>query len=108
MTNKELESYLAEYLSIAEFNDICPNGLQVEGKEEIEFKGQILKNPDYIEGKTGRNSRHQLAQAFQITAYPPIVFLDEKGDPIVPLPGYKSPQQLELYLKLFLNKSLSN
>ena len=35
MTNKELESYLAEYLSIAEFNDICPNGLQVEGKEEI-------------------------------------------------------------------------
>jgi dinuclear metal center YbgI/SA1388 family protein len=35
MTNKELESYLADYLKIADFNDICPNGLQVEGKEEI-------------------------------------------------------------------------
>lgn len=30
-----LESYLADYLRISEFRDYCPNGLQVEGRQEI-------------------------------------------------------------------------
>ncbi len=35
MLRDELESYLAQFLSIDEFNDYCPNGLQVEGADEI-------------------------------------------------------------------------
>ena len=31
----ELESYLNEYLVVDKIRDYCPNGLQVEGKEEI-------------------------------------------------------------------------
>ncbi len=35
MTRDELTSYLAEYLKTDEFRDLGPNGLQVEGKDEI-------------------------------------------------------------------------
>ncbi|MBT3980747.1 MAG: Nif3-like dinuclear metal center hexameric protein [Bacteriovoracaceae bacterium] len=35
MKRNELESYLAEYLSTGDFKDYCPNGLQIEGHEEI-------------------------------------------------------------------------
>ena len=32
---KEIVSYTHRYLRVSEFSDYCPNGLQVEGKEEI-------------------------------------------------------------------------
>ncbi|HBK70331.1 MAG TPA: thioredoxin family protein, partial [Flavobacteriaceae bacterium] len=31
-----------------------------------------------------------------------IVFLDEKADVIAPIPGYQTPKQIEVYLKLFV------
>ncbi len=93
--NSDVVKYVNENYYAVKFN--------AEGNEVIEYKGQVLKNPNFVPGQTGRNSQHELAQAFQVTAYPTILFLDEKGDPIAPLPGYKTPQQLELYLKLFLN-----
>ncbi len=35
MLRDELESYLMNFLNVEDFNDYCPNGLQVEGKDEI-------------------------------------------------------------------------
>ena len=35
MLRDELESYLRDFLSVEDFTDYCPNGLQVEGKDEI-------------------------------------------------------------------------
>lgn len=35
MQRNELTRYLNEYLDAASFDDYCPNGLQVEGKEEV-------------------------------------------------------------------------
>ncbi|WP_428087913.1 Nif3-like dinuclear metal center hexameric protein [Candidatus Thioglobus sp.] len=35
INNKTLEKYINEYLSISKFDDYCPNGLQIEGKSEI-------------------------------------------------------------------------
>ncbi len=95
--NTDVVAYVNKNYYAVKFN--------AEGNDVIEYKGQVLKNPNFVPGQTGRNSQHELAQAFQITAYPTIMFFDEKGDPIVPLPGYKTPGQLELYLKLFLNDS---
>ena len=37
----------------------------------------------------------------KVNAYPTLVFFDEKGDFITPIKGFQTPQQLELYLKLF-------
>lgn len=80
-----------------------------EGNEGVNYKGQDFINPNYDASKAkSRNAQHQLSQALQITAYPTIVFFDENGDTLVPLPGYKTPQQLELYLKLFLDNDHKN
>ncbi|WP_229781431.1 Nif3-like dinuclear metal center hexameric protein, partial [Shewanella putrefaciens] len=35
MTRTELGQYLADFLRVAAFKDYAPNGLQVEGKNEI-------------------------------------------------------------------------
>ena len=79
-----------------------PVKFNAEGPEEIDFKGQLFKNPQYNpEKKTRRNSPHQLARALKITGYPSLVFFDEEANLIAPIPGYRTPQQLELYLKLF-------
>lgn len=32
---ENLETYLDEYLQVSTIKDYCPNGLQVEGKDEI-------------------------------------------------------------------------
>ena len=36
MQRVELENYLNQYLEVARFRDYCPNGLQVEGRAEIQ------------------------------------------------------------------------
>ena len=72
-----------------------------EGNETIKFKGKTYTNPNYDPAKDrSRNSSHQLSYYLQIRAYPTIVFLDENADLVLPLRGYQSPQQLELFLKL--------
>lgn len=73
-----------------------------EGQSEFSYKGEVYSNPGFNPALgNGRNSQHQFSGALGINAYPSIIFFDEKGDPIVVLPGYKTPQQLELYLKMF-------
>ncbi len=73
-----------------------------EGKEAVVFKGKTYSNPSYNPAKAKRrNSQHQLAGAFGVRSYPTILFLDESANVITPIIGYKAPQQLELYLKMF-------
>lgn len=91
--NADVANYVNENFYAVKFN--------AEGNEKVTYKDQAFGNPNFQPGKTGRNSQHELASAFGIGAYPTILFLDEQGEAIVPLPGYKSPQQLEIYLKLF-------
>ncbi|PIE48260.1 MAG: thioredoxin family protein [Flavobacteriales bacterium] len=72
-----------------------------EGNETIKFKGKTFTNPNYDPAKDlKRNSSHQLSAYFQVRAYPTIIFLDNNADLVLPLRGYQTPQQLELYLKL--------
>ena len=71
-----------------------------EGTEKIKYQDFEYTNPSYDPNRKGRNSQHLFAHAMKINAYPSIVFFDEKGDLIQPLPGYKTPQQLELFLKM--------
>lgn len=83
--------------------------LNAEGNEKITFGGNIFSNPNYDPKKANsRNSSHQLAQYFGVRAYPTILFLDEKSNFIGPVPGYKTPRQLELFLKLFKSDEYKN
>lgn len=71
-----------------------------EGTEEIDYQDFVYTNPNYDPKRKGRNSQHFFAHALKINSYPTIAFFDEKGNVIQALPGYKTPEQLEIFLKM--------
>jgi len=92
--NKDVADYVNKHYYAVKFN--------AEGDESINFKEKTYINPNYDPAKANkRNSVHQLARFFSIRSYPTIVFLGEDAEFLTPVIGYKKPQQLELYLKLF-------
>lgn len=73
-----------------------------EGNDVVKYKDVTYSNPGYkAEMANRRNSVHDLTRKLGVSAYPTIVFFDEKSELIFPLRGYQNPQQLELYLKMF-------
>jgi len=73
-----------------------------EGNETIKYNGKTYTNPGYDASKpNSRNASHELSGYFRIHAYPTILFLDEKAEVIHPLKGYYTPENIEIYLKLF-------
>lgn len=94
--NKDVASYINKHYYAVKFN--------AEGNEKINFKGKEFGNPNYNPAKANkRNSSHELSSYFSIRSYPTLLFLDENAEFLSPVIGYKTPQQLELYLKLFKN-----
>ena len=91
--NADVATYINKNFYAVKFN--------AEGNSNVTFKGNNYTNPDYDATKKGRNSQHQLTSFLGVRAYPTIIYLDEKGGLIAPIPGYQSPTQLEIYLKLF-------
>ena len=84
--------YISEHYYAVKFN--------AEGNEEIAFYDQVFRNPNYDPNRRSRNSTHQFTQFLGIRGYPTMVFFSEDGDPIMPVVGYYTPQQLEPYLKM--------
>ncbi len=91
--NKDVASYINEHYYAVKFN--------AEGNEVINYKDKVFKNPQFDPEKTGRNSVHQFAMAMGVTAYPTMVFFDEKGKMLSPLKGYLTPEKIEIFLKIF-------
>ncbi|WP_406682908.1 thioredoxin fold domain-containing protein [Seonamhaeicola sp. MEBiC1930] len=92
--NKDVANYVNEHYYAVKFN--------AEGNEVVNYEGRTFSNPNYDPALANRrNSAHELSRYFQVQAYPTIVFLDENGKLIFPLRGYKTPAQIELYLKMF-------
>ena len=94
--NKDVADYVNEHYYAVKFN--------AEGDEVINFEGKTFSNPNYNPAMAARrNSPHELSMYYRVQAYPTIVFLGEDTEFLTPVRGYKTPQQLELYLKLFKN-----
>ncbi|WP_136480072.1 thioredoxin family protein [Cognatitamlana onchidii] len=92
--NPDVANYVNKYYYAVKFNG--------EGNELLNYKNKQFGNPNYDPArKNSRNSVHELARYLQVSAYPTIVFMDEKAEVIAPITGYKTPEQLELYLKMF-------
>ncbi len=92
--NADVASYVNENYYAVKFN--------AEGNDKVSFRGKIFSNPNYDPAREfKRNSPHELSLYFRVQAYPTMVFLDENLDVLVPLRGFKTPQELELYLKMF-------
>ncbi len=93
--NKDVAAFINENYYPVKFN--------AEGTEEITYQDYTYTNPNYQEGRKGRNSVHFFADALRIQGYPSIVFFKEDGGLIQAITGYKSPQDLEIYLKMVAN-----
>ncbi len=94
--NKDVADYVNKYYYAVKFN--------AEGNDQISFKDKTYANPNYNPAMAKRrNSAHELTRYFGVRAYPTVVFIDENLEFLTGIRGYKNPQQLELYLKLFKN-----
>lgn len=93
--NKDVADYINENYYAVKFN--------AQGNETINFKGKTYSNPNFNPNKKGRNSNHELSLYFGVRAFPTLIFLDEEANLITQIRGYKTPQQIELYLKMFKN-----
>ncbi len=92
--NADVAAFVNEHYYAVKFN--------AEGNDEVTYKDQIFKNPNYDPAKSNRrNSAHEFSRFLRVQAYPTMVFFDEEGGFISPISGYLKPQKLELYLKLF-------
>jgi thioredoxin-related protein len=91
-TNKDVIAYIAENYYAVKFN--------AEGKDSVSYQGFTYTNPNYREGRRGRNATHFFADALKLEGYPSLVFFEEEGSLIQAVSGYKTPEQLELYLKM--------
>ncbi len=99
--NADLVNYVNKNYYAVKFN--------AQGNQTINFKGKKYTNPRFDPKKAmKRNASHELANYFRINAYPTILFLDEEATYLTPVKGYKTPQQLELYLKLFATDAYKN
>ena len=92
-TNKDVIDFVNKNYYPVKFN--------AEGTETVKYQDFVFENPGHDPSRKGRNSTHEFARAMKITGYPSLVFFDEQGKLIGPIPGYRTPQQLELFLKLF-------
>jgi thioredoxin-related protein len=92
-SNKDVAEYVNKNYYAVKFD--------AQGNKTIKFKGKTYKNPNFIPNTSGRNSNHELSAVFKISAFPTLLFLDENANLIAPIPGYKTPSQLELFLKFF-------
>ncbi|WP_205649764.1 thioredoxin family protein [Aequorivita ciconiae] len=90
---------VAEYLN----KNYYPVKFNAEGNESITYQDFTYTNPNYQAERKGRNSQHLLAHALKVNAYPTVVFFRENGDLIQGVPGYRTPQQLEIFLKMIYN-----
>lgn len=95
-TNEDVIKYINKNYYPVKFN--------AEGTEVVNYREHTFQNPEYDPNRKGRNSTHQFTRAMKITGYPSLVFFDEKGNLIGPIPGYRNPHQLELFLKLFVGE----
>jgi thioredoxin-related protein len=88
---------IAEILS----SEFYPVKFNAEGKENITFHGKSFIN----DGKSG--NAHQLAVALlqgQLS-YPTVIFLNEKGQPLAPVPGFRTAKEMEELLSFFSEKA---
>lgn len=92
--NPDVAKYVNDNYYAVKFN--------AEGNDVVTYKGVSYSNPNYkADMASRRNGVHNLTLLLQVNAYPTIVFFDEKGETISPIRGYQTPNQLELYLKMF-------
>lgn len=100
-TNPDLVKYVNTHFYPVKFN--------AEGTEKVNYQNFEYTNPNYkpeLKGK--RNAQHFFANALKISAYPTVVFFDTESNVIAPVVGYRTAEQLEIYLKMIATDAYKN
>ena len=98
--NPDVANFLNENFYAVKFN--------AEGNSTLKHNGKVFSNPGYSSSKSGRNSTHNFTKYLGVYGYPTIVFFDDASNPIAPITGYLTPEQIEIYLNLFSDKKYLN
>jgi thioredoxin-related protein len=72
-----------------------------EGPDAVTINGKTYRNPGYNPASKSRNSTHELASYFGVRGYPNLVYLNSDMTVLMPVAGFKTPSQLEFFLKFF-------
>jgi len=91
-SDKNVIEYINENYYAVKFN--------AEGNESVTYQDFTYTNPNYRPERRGRNSQHLFAHALKVNAYPTLVFFKENEDLIQAVPGYRTPKELEIFLKM--------
>lgn len=74
-----------------------PVAFNAEGEEIVHYKGATYGNPFK---KRNDRAQHQFAEFIRIFEYPTLVFFDENGVIINPVPGKMDAKKLEIYITM--------
>ena len=96
---KWMDKYAFAKADIADFinENYYPVAFNAEGDEVIHYKGQTYTNPFK---KRNDRALHQFAEFIKIYEYPTLVFFDETGRIINPVPGKMDAKKLEIYITM--------
>jgi thioredoxin-related protein len=76
-----------------------------ESPDTVLFQGKTYMNPDYKPNTPGRNGVHQFTRFLNVSAYPTLFFFDHNTKALGPVTGYRTPGQIEIFLKYFAEKT---
>ena len=82
-------------------NKYYPAKFNAEGKQTVVFQGKSFTN----DGKSGNTHQLALSLLQGQLSYPTVVFIDEKGQLLTPVPGYRNPKEMEELLSYFVDKA---
>jgi thioredoxin-related protein len=84
---------IADYIN----KNYYPVAFDAEGTEVINYKGATYNNPLK---KSDKRAAHEFAGFMRVFEYPTLVFFDEKGVIINPVPGKLDSKKLEIYITM--------
>lgn len=97
-----VDPVIADYMN----KNFYPVKFNAERKDTVEFKGKKYFNSN----PTGNRSSHQLAQQLLNgrMSYPSFVFLNESGEIITTVPGYRKADEFEAILHFIAENAYQN
>ncbi len=99
---KWMEKHAFAKAEIAKFinENYYPVAFNAEGEEQITYNGKTYGNP---RKKRNYRAQNEFAELLNIAEYPTLVFFDEKGVVINPVPGKMDSRKLEIYITMLLD-----
>lgn len=99
-SDERVASYLNENFYCVKFD--------AESPDSVFFQGNVYTNPDYKPDTPGRNGVHQFTRLLNVGAYPTLFFFDDKLQALGPVTGYRTPAEIEIFLRYFAERTYLN